>query len=233
MAEKAVDAVDYVRDKVGDILDSFSTKTASENSFDIADSNIHTTERLNSMLIEFSDDYMKNAVKIEESCISAVEEYYEQFLSVVEENQNIGYSKAAIRKLKANKLKMRKDIKNSIRDPLKKRLSLDDSECLEILKMDSGPKKKSRMAAFAKNAISEALDNLADKVRETLNMQLEELEEGFNEVAERQEKEFATIKDYMNRFCDLAENDIEERERNCIIPLFVLKSTEEILQLIG
>ena len=104
---------------------------------------------------------------------------------------------------------------------------------MEILKMDSGPKKKSRMAAFAKNAISEALDNLADKVRETLNMQLEELEEGFNEVAERQEKEFATIKDYMNRFCDLAENDIEERERNCIIPLFVLKSTEEILQLIG
>ncbi|MCI8582847.1 MAG: hypothetical protein HFH13_06930 [Dorea sp.] len=233
VAEKAWDAVDYVRDKIGTILDIFSEKVASENSYDITNSNVYTTERLNSILIEFADDYMENAAKIEENCIKAVEEYYDQFLSVVEKNQNIGYSKSAIRKLKANKLKMRKDITNSIRDPLKRRLSLDDSECLRILKMDSGTKKKKKMADFAKKAISEALDNLADMVKETVDMQLKELEEGFNEVAEKQEKEFATLKGYMDRFANLAENDIKERERNCIIPLFVLESAEEILQLIG
>lgn len=233
VAEKAGDAVNFVRDKIDIILDTFSEEVASENSFDITDSNVYTTERLNSILIEFADDYMENAAKIEENSIKAVEEYYDQLLSVVEKNQNIGYSKSAIRKLKANKLKMRKDIKNSIREPLKKRMSLDDSECLEILKMESGPKKKKRMTTFAKKAIGEALDNLADMVKETLDMQLEELEEGFNEVAEKQEKEFAVLKDYMKKFCDSAENDVKERERNCIIPLFVLKSTEEILQLIG
>lgn len=233
VAEKAEDAFNWVRDKADAILDTFSEEVASEKSFNITESDVYTTERLNALLAEFSDQYMKNADEIEKACMKSVEDYYEQFLTVVEKNSNIGYSKSAIRKMKANKLKMRKAIMNSIRDPLKRRLSLDDSECREILKMESGLRKKEKMAVFAKKAIGEALDNLADMIKETLDMQLGELEEGFVEIAEKQEKEYANLKKYMDSFSNSTENDIEERERNCILPLFVFESTEVVLKLIS
>lgn len=231
--DKVSDGINFVKDKISTIIDTFNDDIASENSYDIDEASISTTERLNSLLVEFSEEYLKNAIGIETACVNLVEQYYEQFTSVIEKRKNIGYSKTAIRRLRSNSVKIKKVILHSIRDPLKKRLSLDDSECLEILKMESGESKKRKMEDFVKKVIGEALDNLADTVRESLDMQLEELEEGFMEIAEKQEKEYVNLKKCMDSFSKTSEDEIEEREKNCVLPVLILDASEEVLQLIA
>lgn len=235
--EKFVDKVDEAKYKakeiVSDIIDIFTSETSSESSYSMEESDINTTERLNIMLKEFTEKYMKNAVEIENACIEAVEEYYERLVPIFERSQSIGYSRASIRRMKNNRLKIQNSIKDSIRQPLLKRMSLDDRECLSILEMKSGEKKKAAMKCFTQKVIKEALDNLADTVSEILNMQINDLEEGLQEIAEKREIEYANLKKYFDSFALFNNDEIENREKDCVLPLFIFSVADEVLQLIA
>ena len=104
--------------------------------------------------------------------------------------------------------------------------SLDDSECLKILKQESGKEKKEKMRKFSKKIINEALDNLGLKVREAIREQTEEIESFFRNNIELQEKETVTAKyqyDEMLRESVLKEADIEKISIRSHI---ILKATE-------
>lgn len=213
--DKAEDAVDWARDKIDDFLDVI----APEKSYDGDTADINTTERLNTILREFSDKYMKNAVTIEKNCVKAVEDYYNKLMPVVEEGRELGFSKSAISKIKSNKEEMKKSINNSIEKPLRKRLSLDDRECLEILKLDSGTGKKEKMDLFVREVIKEAQDNLAKEVKKSLDMQMDDIEEAFHEMKEKQEKEFNNIMEAFKKISDSTVSETGEREKACVLSL--------------
>ena len=119
-------------------------------------------------------------------------------------------------------------ITGSVKEPLAKRMSLDDSECLRILKMDSGEKKEEEIRKFSRKIINEALDNLGRKVREAIREQTGELEEFFRNYMEQQEKKTAAAKrqyDAMLQEGALEEADIE---KNTMEPQIILKTAELI-----
>lgn len=231
--DKVEETVDKMRDIASDLLDIITGETSSESSYVMEESDVITTERLNNILKGFSEEYMKNAVTIEEACIEAVQKYYEHLMPIIEQSESVGYSKASINRLKKNQSNMCVMIGNSIRQPLSKRLSLDDAECLEILKMEAGRKKKNEMRTFTKKVIGEATNNLADTVREVLDMQLNDLGEGLWEVAEKREVEFSNLKEAFDRFAASNSEKMEDREVDCVLPMFILSVTDEVLQLIA
>ena len=227
--DKVEDTVDWARDKISNLLDAI----APEKSYDGDTADINTTERLNTILREFSDKYMKNAVMIEKNCVKAVEDYYNRLMPVVEEGRKLGFSESAIREIKSNKEKMKKSINNSIEKPLRKRLSLDDRECLEILKLDSGTGKKEKMDLFVRKVIKEARDNLAKEVKKSLDIQVGDIEEAFHEMEEKQEKEFNNIMEAFKKISDSIVSETGEREKACVLPITVIEMSEEVLRLLA
>lgn len=97
-------------------------------------------------------------------------------------------SVANLKTLKHGKSRISKTITGGIKDPLAKRMSLDDSECLSILKMDSGTDKKQAMTNFTKKVIKEALNNLSKNVRAALTDQTEDIQDYLSGISEEQEK---------------------------------------------
>lgn len=227
--DKVIDAKDWVIDGIDNFLDVI----APEKSYDGDTADINTTERLNTILREFSDKYMKNAVTIEKNCVKAVDDYYNKLMPVVEEGRELGFSKSAIRKIKSNKEEMKKSINNSIEKPLRKRLSLDDRECLEILKLDSGTRKKEKMDLFVRKVIKEARDNLAKEVKKSLDMQMDDIEEAFHEMEEKQEKEFNNIMEAFKKISDSIVSETGDKEKACVLPITVIEMSEEVLRLLA
>ena len=122
-------------------------------------------------MVSFSEGYLQQADTIEKASIGAVEDYYDALLELLSQSPNIAANQAGLKRLKASRTQIKNKIKGSVKDPLAKRMSLDDEECLRILKMDPGPEKKTAMNIFSQKIINSALQNTANKVRKTLNEQ--------------------------------------------------------------
>lgn len=207
-------------------------KVASERSYDKTTANIYTTDRLNEILVAFSEGYYQQAMSIEKQSIKLIEDYYDNLIGIIECTSDDSHSSADIRILKSSKGRVANKITGAISNPLSKRMSLDDSECLKILKMDSGAAKKNAMTKFSKKIISEALDNLAKNVRVTLNEQTSDIQEYLNGISENQEKTMKALKEQFDKM--VANNELEQKdkEKNCVLPLYIIDATDCVSQVL-
>lgn len=107
-------------------------------------------------------------------------------IDLLEESSEFTKDTSNLKRVKRNRSKIRTTIIGSLKEPLAKRMSLDDPECLKILKLDSGKEKEKAMKKFSKKIIRESLNNLAMKVTNVLQEQTEEAfrenQENFKEV---------------------------------------------------
>ena len=214
------------------IQDACAEKIASEKSYDKHEANIYTTERLSNTLSEMSAGYLEQATLIEKSCIHHVESYFEKLISMIKEAGGSSYNKANLNSLERGKGKIAKMIEGGIREPLSKRLSIDDSECCSILKMDSGSAKLTAMKNFTHKVICGALDNLAKKVRESLNDITDDIEDYLSNISEEQEKEVQVLKQHIDKIVESIEQEQSNTENSCIVPMLVLNASEQVLSVL-
>jgi hypothetical protein len=214
------------------IQDACTERIASEKSYDKREANIYTTDRLNEVLVSFSEGYSQQATAIENSCIRLVEEYYDRLINIIESAPNSVNNTANIKALKSGKRRIAKTISGGIKEPLAKRMSLDDSECLRILKMDSGTEKKRAMTNFTKKVINESLDHLSKNVREALNDQTEDIQEYLNSISEEQEKNMQALKEQFDKMVRDNELEQDDREKHCVVPLYIVNVSDCICDIL-
>lgn len=214
------------------IQNACSDRVASEKSYDKKDANIYTTERLNEILVSFSEGYYQQATAIEKSCINLVEDYYDKLIDIIENAPSNARSAANLRTLKSGRGKIAKTITGGIKEPLSKRMSLDDSECLRILKMDPGDEKKQAMTKFTKKVIKEAVNNLSNNVRESLNDQVADIQEYLSGISEEQEKAMQALKEHFDKMVRDNELEQSDKEKNCVLPLVLIDASEFVSQIL-
>lgn len=215
------------------IQDACAEKVAGERSYEKETANIYSTDRLNEILISFSEGYYQQATAIENTCIENVKDYYEDIIQLLEQASDTSKVNANLKRLKKEKSKIGNNIQGAIKDQLAKKMSLDNSECLMILKMEAGEEKRRAMTTFSQKIINEALNNLSKQVRCTLDEQMEWIEDYLKNMSEEQEREFSALKiryDKMMQDDYLEENN---QERHCVEPLFILNTIERIEQILA
>lgn len=209
-----------------DIQDKYTERVASEKSYDKREANIYTTERLNEILVSFSEGYFQQVIQIENTCVKLVKDYYDTLIDIIENAPGSVHSSANLRALKAAKSRISKTIMGRVKEPLAKRMSLDDAECLSILKMDAGLEKKQAMTRFTNKVIKEALDNLARSVRISLYDCAEDIQDYLSEISEEQERAMQALKEHFDKMA--RDNTLEQsdKEKSCIQPLYLIDATE-------
>lgn len=201
-------------------------KVSEEKSYDKRQANVATTDRLNEMLLSFSEGYLQQATSIEKASIRIVEAYYDRLIEVAEEPGEKTNNTANLRALKAGKSKISKSITGKIRAALSKRMSLDDSECLRILKLDSGNAKKIAMTHFTEKVMKEALNTISSEVRSSLMEQTEDIMDYFNTIMEEQEKNVRDAKMQLDNIRENFESERSDKENSCVMPLYLTDLTE-------
>lgn len=235
VVEKTGDILDNdrIRQKGRAIQDKYAERVASEKSYDKREANIYTTERLNETLISFSEGYSKMATQMENACIEKVEAYYDELIDVIENVPGSVHSSANLRALKVAKSRISKTITGRITRPLAMRMSLDDAECLSILKIDAGSEKGLVMSRFVDKVIGEALDNLARSVRISLYDCAEDIQDYLSEISEEQEMAMQALKEQFDKM--VRDNTLEQsdKEKSCIQPLYLIDATECVSKILG
>lgn len=222
-----------IAQKGRDIQYACALKMAEECSYEKETANIYSTDRLNEILVSFSEGYYQQATAIENASIESVEGYYTNIIELLEQASDKNKMQANLKRLKKAKSKIASNIKGAIKNPLAKKMSLDDPQCLQILKMDAGEEKRKAMTKFSQKIINDALNNLSKQVRHTLDEQMEWIEDYLTNMSEEQEKEFSALKRQFDKM--LQENHMEKynQEQICIKPLIVLNVVEKIGEILA
>ena len=219
---------DFVSNLGQNIQDFCAEKIGAEKSYCKENATVQSIEKLNEILCSFSKGYYEKATNLENDCIRKTESFYDDLISIIESEEKLSYNKANLNLLKRERTKVKQTISGAIKNPLAKRMSLDDTECLKILKMDAGSEKTKAMSSFSKKIINEALDNLAKQVRISMNEQIADVVIYLKNIAEEQEIEFSKLK---LKFDDMCKNDTIEtadKEKHCIEPLLIISAINEI-----
>lgn len=66
------------------IQDRCAERVSTEKSYDRTEANIYTTDRMNEILVSFSEGYMEKATEIEKRCVEKVEDYYDKLIEIME-----------------------------------------------------------------------------------------------------------------------------------------------------
>lgn len=215
------------------IQDKCTERVASEKSYDKREATIYTTERLNEILVSFSEGYFQQATQIENTCVKLVKDYYDTLIDIIENAPGGVHSSANLRALRAAKSRISKTIMGGVKEPLAKRMSLDDAECLSILKMDAGLEKKQAMTRFTNKVIREALDNLARSVRISLEDCTEDIQDYLSEISEEQERAMQALKEHFDKMVRANTLEQSDKEKSCIQPLYLIDATECVSKILG
>lgn len=235
VVEKAGEVInsDTLRSVGWDLQDRCAKEISNEKSYDKNTANIYSTERLNEILTSFSTGIYRQADSLEKSCIREVERYLDVIIKELESSTAEVRKSSSLRRLKNTKSQIKMKINGAIKNPVARRMSLDDSECLRILKMDAGREKQKAMADFSQKIINEAVDNLAGMVRESLKEQFEEIEDYLTDLCEEREKHAIAVK---KQYDEMLTKNLEEeksREESCLPASVTLKSVEMIEKLLS
>lgn len=222
---------DTIRNIGRGIQDICTKQVAEEKSYDKHSADIHTTQRLNEILVSFSEGYLEEATRLEKNSIQIVENFYDNLVDIVQKGPL--YNKAELRRLKSAKERIKREIDGKVREPLAKRMSLDDTECLKILKMDSGAEKAKAMKKFSQKVIKEALGNLSKAVKTSFHEQIEDIKDYFENISEEQEKELLNLKQFFDNVCSANEKENGSIEKNCMEAVFVMDTIREIEKLLA
>ena len=172
-------------------------------SYDKENADIQMTLKVQQSLTEYKTDAQSRCAKLENEVIKESREHLDSFIDDLRKyNNQIRYGRRRlninISNIERENRKTEDKIHGFIVKRVIKRVSLDDDECTEILKMDKGDAKKEKFNVFYRKVLKEAVEELT-----------KELQTGMEENTDRV---CDTIQRRIDSIVDVCESKTEEFE---------------------
>ena len=84
-----IDRISDFGEAIQDVCSGYSSSVGGESSYDRNTANVYSTEKLNELLMEFSEKSLKKSEELEKQCIQMVEEYCDTLIQFLRETSAI------------------------------------------------------------------------------------------------------------------------------------------------
>ena len=162
---------------------------------------LEATVKVQNALTQFREDTRSRSEKLENEIIKESRETLDDFLNDVKKYNNIKYGGSRLNvnigQIERENRKTEDKIHGFIVKRVAKRISLDDNECLEILKLDAGKEKEKRLDEFYKKVLKEAIKDLEEILRDAMEKQTDIVED---HISSRIESIVNTVTNKTNDF---------------------------------
>ena len=153
---------------------SGSSSGGDTESYDRDKADIEMTLRVQQALTDFRTDTQSRSEQLENDIVKESREYLDEFLAELRRYNKIQYGRKRLNlnlnSLERENRKTEDMIHGFIVKRVSKRISLDDAECTDILKMDRGKKKAiSDLSEELKNSMEKQTDNVEDKIQQRID----------------------------------------------------------------
>lgn len=193
---------------IGRIKDFFKSSGSSsggnDDNYDREKASMEQTIKVQNSLTKFRTDTQSRSAKLENEIVNESREYLDEFLSELRRYNKIQYGRKRLNlnlnSLERENRKTEDMIHGFIVKRVSKRISLDDAECTDILKMDRGKQKEEALDAFYKKVLKEAISDLSQELRNSMEKQTDNVEDKIQqridsivEICETKSDEFERI----------------------------------------
>jgi phage tail tape-measure protein len=169
--------------------DEVSRDTGKTDRYDKETARLEETKKINKILTAFALKLEKKADEIEKTAIKEAKVYFEKLIDELRQSD----VDINVNKIERAMGKVERKIKGNLKRYISKRVSIDDSECLEILKMDEGYKKEIAMKKFSESVLRLGLKELIKDIKNIIKKQndiiTDAIEERLQDIKSNLEKE--------------------------------------------
>ena len=195
--------------------DKVQEEIANKKSLNPEKSEANEIAELNKLLMEYRQNISAAANDMEREMIIECSMMLQEIMDVFEE-QNKRLKLVRTESVKRQFNRACKDLKGTFAECVNKRFSLDDAECVKILKLPAGDMKNQKLQQMKQdvfvqagneiiNSIKDTVDEFSDTVQENKTDAFEELSTGFN--GDKKALESVILKaDYVISICSYANN---------------------------
>lgn len=206
-----------VKSIFSDSSDEVSRSVGSSDSFDVERANAQRIERMNEELLGYSKKYSKIATELERNVFDEINETVDQIIESLSDVNNIRIDgkkiKINFKSLKREMSSFERQNSGKFMGAIYQALSIDNKECLNILKLDSGIDKEKQMKQFLVEILRKELGKLNKLIEKTLNENLDILSEALRDKITELEE---SISEDISSFKALEETrdlDIKEKDK--------------------
>ena len=170
--EKVINIIGTVVDWIGNI----AGKTGETDSIN-DNSSLENIDRIMSIFTDFREQEHTKAIEIENAVAKEVNYYVEELHDILDANADkVDKYNIHIKRIERQIDKIASKINGTIDNELCKKVSLDNTECKEIVKMIPGSKKEEAMNTFLDQSVNSALESCCKEIRNSLEEIYEDVE---------------------------------------------------------
>lgn len=216
---------------------SGSSSGGNTESYNLDTSSLEATIKIQQALSEFKSDTQSRSAKLENEVVKESRESLDAFIEDLRKYNKIKYGSRRlninISSIERENRKTEDKIHGFIVKRVSKRISLEDDECLGILKMDPGKEKEKALDGFYKKVLKEAVSELSDDLSSNIETQsdnvcnhLQQRIDSIVDVCESKMNEFENIR-------NIKESDEDKIEQEQIRLTNVIAMCDIALDIIG
>ncbi|MDD3140569.1 MAG: hypothetical protein PHX08_16590 [Lachnospiraceae bacterium] len=140
-------------------------------------SSLENIDRITQIFSDFKDQVHTKALDVENAVGEEVNFYVEELHDILQENSNkVDKYGIRIKRIERQIDKISSKVKGTIDNQISKKVSLDNAECKEIVKMIPGSKKEQAMNSFLNESVKNALELCCGEIRSSLEEIYEDVE---------------------------------------------------------
>ncbi|MFC4803577.1 hypothetical protein [Filifactor villosus] len=153
-------------------------------------SSLENIDRITQIFSDFKDQVRLKACEVESAATDEVNYYVDELHDILNDNADkVDKYGIRIKRIEKQINKISSRIKGTIDNELSRKVSLDNPECKEIVKMIPGSKKEVAMNTFLSSSVKEALKKCCSNIHENLDEIYEDVESEIIGAVESIQKE--------------------------------------------
>lgn len=191
--------------------DEKQDEIASKKSYNPEKSEANEIAELNKILSEYRQNIITAGNDIEREMIVECSMEMQDIMDVFDgfnKELKIARSESIKRKFKH----LNNELKGTFSDYIEKKISLDNPDCIKILKLPAGDLKNQRLQEMKQSVFIAAKDEMIEKIKYTVSDFLETIEDSFNEHLDRAEEKIEVKREAFEKMSVAAEGNSDNIE---------------------
>lgn len=191
-------------------------------------SSLENIDRITQIFSDFKDQVHTKALDVENAVGEEVNFYVEELHDILQENSNkVDKYGVRIKRIERQIDKISSKVKGTIDNEISKKVSLDNAQCKEIIKMIPGSKKEQDMNSFLNESVKNALEVCCGEIRSRLEEIYEDVETEVVGGVESIQKQNELFKESLN---SIDKDNYEETAKRQITNAYYLVDTCNLIE---
>lgn len=173
---------------------------------------INDLSEINRIFNEFIKSIEPKINDIEKSIKDEMYYYLDELVIFIEDNEKLIEHGIKMNRFKRDIEKLKYSIDGSMKKEISKKISLDNNECIQIMKMIPGEKKTKKMDELFEKCLTQSIENTIEKIKSSIEDIVEDIEIFIEDKLDSSDEYIKNQMNLLDKLNNDTDKDVYEKE---------------------